>query len=119
MRNNWPDVAARGLTAFIIGLWAFGTVVVALLVVFSEYERWAPEIRLALVLVGTMIVVISASAATAWVYSRLSSNGDSGQVLRESVVRFSWLAAPIAGGYGMARLVESLGSIFASSPPSP
>ena len=118
--KNWLDVVSRGMTTFFVGMWGFLTFMFALLVVFSESaEPWASEIRLGLVLMGTMLIVIAASSATAWIHSRLSSDGDTGRVLRESVVRFSWLASPIAGGYGLSRLVESLAAILASTPTSP
>ena len=121
MQNNGrADAVSRVVSAFVLGFWGFLSVVILLFVIFGERsERWEPEIRLALVLVGTVTVVIAASGITAWIFSRLSSNGDSGQVLRESVVRFGWLAAPIAAGYGTARVVESVASIFTSTPSSP
>ena len=82
-------------------------------------EEEPSEATLIGILAITMGSVIIAAFFTAMIYNALNPSGGNmatGGVFRESIKRYAWLAAPIAGGYGLSRIVVEVVAIVAQSP---
>ena len=100
------------VTSMVIGGYVF---LGAILILALPKETRAPQIDLLIVLGVTMLTVIAASALTSLMFSLLTSQSPrttQGEVFRESIKRFAWLASPIAAGYGLSQIVKEIAEIL-------
>jgi hypothetical protein len=73
------------------------------------------EVALVAVLAITMTSVIIAAFFTAAIHKAMNGNDDSmppGEVFRESIKRYAWLAAPLASGYGLSQIAVRIAEII-------
>ena len=74
------------------------------------------EAELVGVLAITIATVIIAAFFTAVIHKVISPDSEKvppGEVFRESIKRYAWLAAPIASGYGIAQVITRVAEIIA------
>ena len=110
----------RKIAAFLrsIAIALFFALIVGLLFWVSLQLNPPRELALIAVLVITMGTVIIAAFITAMIHRVVgpaSSSSATGLVFRESIKRYAWLAAPIAGGYGIADIVRTVAEIIVQS----
>ena len=82
-------------------------------VALSDRNR-PKELDLIAVLAITIAAIVIASFVVTFVHKSINpeaSNEQNGIVLRESILRFTWLAAPIAASYGLAQVATDIVTI--------
>ena len=75
------------------------------------------ELGLIAVLGITMTSVISASFITAWLYrvmNRTNPSQPPEDIFWSAIYRFSWLAAPIATGFGVSQIIKTVTEALAT-----
>lgn len=79
----------------------------------------ASVVSVAAIFITSGMSVIIAAFFTAIIYNAFNPSGTTmipGHVFRESIRRYAWLAAPIAGGYGLSRIVIEVAGIISGVP---
>ena len=92
-----------------------GGIFILMLWIALSIEDEPNEASLIGVLTITMGSVIIAAFFTAIIYNALNPSGASmapGDVFRESIRRYAWIAAPIASGYGLSRIVVEVAGVI-------
>ena len=84
-------------------------------IALSDQNR-PKHLDLIAVLAITFTAIVLASFVVALVHRAINpeaTHKENGEVLRESIRRFAWLASPIAASYGLAQVATQIASIVA------
>ena len=102
---NWPSItqqfiAVLKIVGLVTGILAAAAVIVTMALAIFSIEVKAPELGLIIVLAIAALFILTASFLATAVHKAVhpqSTNSENGEILREAMLRFTWLTAPIAG----------------------